>query len=144
MTILKWILILCASLLVLFGGYILYSRTVVNERVVQEISNNPEGNRAGIVMRLSLPTGKQIPVNYLLENGKVFVGADGPWWREIAATGSPVQMIIRGESLSGVARVILDDQAYVDDVFSRLRPSVPEWLPDWANGKLIEVTLDSQ
>ena len=144
MTIQKWILILSGSLLVLVGGYILYSRTVVNERVVQEIINNPEGNRAGIVMRLSLPTGKQIPVNYLRENGKVFAGADGPWWREIAATGSPVEMMIRGETLRGVATVILDDQAYVDDVFSRLRPTVPKWLPDWANGKLIEVRLDRQ
>jgi len=72
MTILKWILILCGSLLV-----------------------------------LSLPTGKQIPVNYLRENGKVFAGADGPW--------SPVQMMIRDESLSGVARVILDDQASLPD-----------------------------
>ena len=144
MTRLKWMLILFGLLLVLVGGYILYSRTVVNERVVQEITTNPEGDRAGIVMLLNLPTGKQIPVNYLRENGKVYAGADGPWWREIAVTGSPVQVMIRGESLAGVARVILDDQAYVDDVFSRLRPTVPEWLPDWANAKLIEVRLDSQ
>ena len=144
MTILKWILILFGLLLALVGGYTLYTRTAVNERVVQEITNNPEGDRAGIVMLLNLPTGKQIPVNYLRENGKVYAGADGPWWREIAPTGSPVQMMIRGESLPGVARVILDDQAYVDDVFGRLRPDVPEWLPDWANGKLIEIRLDSQ
>jgi hypothetical protein len=144
MTILKWILILFGLLLALVGGYTLYARTAVNERVVQEITNNPEGDRAGIVMLLNLPTGKQIPVNYLRENGKVYAGADGPWWREIAATGSPVQMMIRGESLPGVARVILDDQATVDDVFGRLRPNVPEWLPDWANGKLIEIRLDSQ
>jgi hypothetical protein len=144
MTILKWTLILLGLLLLLVGGYTLYTRTVVNERVVADITNNPEGDRAGIVMLLNLPTGKQIPVNYLRENGKVYAGADGSWWREIAPTGSPVQMMIRGESVPGVARVILDDQATVDDVFSRLRPTVPEWLPDWANGKLIEVRLDSQ
>jgi hypothetical protein len=144
MTILKWTLILLGLLLLLVGGYTLYTRTVVNERVVADITNNPEGDRAGIVMLLNLPTGKQIPVNYLRENGKVYAGADGSWWREIAPTGSPVQMMIRGESVAGVARVILDDQATVDDVFSRLRPTVPEWLPDWANGKLIEVRLDSQ
>jgi hypothetical protein len=144
MTILKWTLILLGLLLLLVGGYTLYARTVVNERVVADITNNPEGDRAGIVMLLNLPTGKQIPVNYLRENGKVYAGADGSWWREIAPTGSPVQMMIRGESVPGVARVILDDQATVDDVFSRLRPTVPEWLPDWANGKLIEVRLDSQ
>jgi len=39
------------------------------------------------------------------------------------------------------AVVVLDDQAYVDDVFSRLRPTVPKWLPDWLNGKLVVVTL---
>ena len=50
-------------------------------------------------------------------------------------------MIIRGLEFRGHGRVVLDDPTYVEDVFSRLRPTVPEWLPDWLNGKLVVITL---
>ena len=29
----------------------------------------------------------------------------------------------------------------IDDVFARLRPAAPEWLPDWLNGKLVVISL---
>ena len=52
-------------------------------------------------------------------------------------------MLIQGQRLTGFAKVELDDRAYIDEVFARLRPKVPSWLPDWLNGKLVVVTLDS-
>ena len=85
--------------------------------------------------------GKQIPVNYLLEGNKVFAGADGRWWHVFEGEGIPVTMLIKGQELKGHGIVILDNQPYVDDVFSRLRPAAPEWLPDWLNGKLVEITI---
>ena len=35
----------------------------------------------------------------------------------------------------------LDDPDYIKDIFSRLRPTVPKWLPDALNGKLVVITL---
>ena len=93
-------------------------------------------------MLLTLADGTMYPVNYLKEDPLVFMGIDGLWWREFRGDGAPVTMLIRGEVLSGHAKVVLDDQAYVDDIFARLRPTAPEWLPDWANGKLVVITLD--
>ena len=52
-------------------------------------------------------------------------------------------MLIQGERLSGRARVVLDDQAYVDEIFARLRLKAPNWLPAWLNGKLVVITLDA-
>lgn len=129
-------------LIVLFLVGAAYQVYIVNPRVHQELTDNPQGERAGIVMLLTLPDGKRIPVNYLREVDKVYVGADGPWWRALQSGDVSIQLEIRGEQLTGKARVILDNPVYVDDVFSRLRPTVPTWLPDWANGKLVEITLD--
>ena len=42
---------------------------------------------------------------------------------------------------TGHARTVLDDPDYTADVFSRLRPTVPGWLPSWLNAKLVVVTL---
>jgi hypothetical protein len=52
-----------------------------------------------------------------------------------------VTMLIQGEVLEGHARVNLEDPALVKDVFARLRPTVPDWLPDALNGKLVTIRL---
>ena len=49
--------------------------------------------------------------------------------------------MIKGEALTGSATVVLDDPEYTDEIFLRLRPTKPEWLPDWLNGKLIVINL---
>jgi hypothetical protein len=138
----KWLLIVVAVLVVLLGGYRLYMGLLGNPRVVEEIRTNPDGARAARAMLLGFPDGRELPVNYLWEGNRVFAGADGRWWRAFTNGGAPVTLLIRGETLRGHAVVVLDDQAYVDDVFSRLRPTVPDWLPDWLNGKLVVITLD--
>lgn len=127
-------------LLVLFGGYVLFAIFVGNPGVVKELRDNPQGERAGIVMLLTFG-GRTLPVNYLRENDTVFVGADGPWWREFRDPGAPVQVSIRGETLVGHAHVVLDDPQYTAEVFARLRPRAPAWLPDWLNGKLVVIKL---
>jgi hypothetical protein len=83
-------------------------------------------------------------VNYLREGNLVFMGIDGRWWRAFVDGDAPVQTLIRGERLRGLARVVLDDQAYVDEIFARLRPKAPSWLPAWLNGKLVVITLDTK
>jgi hypothetical protein len=93
-------------------------------------------------MLLTLQDGRMYPVNYLHEKNLVFMGIDGRWWREFLDEGQPVEMLIMGESFSGHAVTVLDDPAYTNDVFKRLRPTVPKWLPDWLNGKLVVITLD--
>jgi hypothetical protein len=138
---LKWPIIIISALVVLFLAYRFYFVTVVNPRVVEELHTEPQGTRAARVMLLSLPDGKQIPVNYLMEGNKVFAGADGRWWQVFTGEGIPVIMLIKGQELKGHGIVILDNQPYVDDVFSRLRPAAPDWLPDWLNGKLVEITI---
>ena len=138
----NWLIWVVVSLAVLIGGYLLYGQFVGNPRVVDEILEDPGGVRAGIVMLLTLPDGKRIPVHYLREGSLVFAGADGRWWRAFGGGGAPATLLIRGETLTGIAHVVLDDQDYVDDVFARLRPNVPKWLPDWLNGKLVVVQLD--
>lgn len=136
---LKWVLLVTGGLLMLLTAYYLYVSFVTNARVAEELTSNPGGERAARVMLLTLPSGKQIPVNYLREQNTVFVGADGPWWRQL--DGASVTMVIRGEKLAGRAVTILDNPGYTADVFSRLRPTAPGWLPDWLNGKLVEITL---
>ena len=112
----------------------------VNDRVAAEIRAEPNGARAAKTMILTLADGRVYPVNYLREDGYVYMGIDGRWWRAFVDTPQPVQMHIRGEDLTGNARTILDDPARKKDVFSRLRPTVPKWLPDFLNGKLVEIT----
>ncbi len=140
---LKWLMIVVTALALLIGAYLLYMTIIVNPRTVTEIQTNPQGERARIVMLMTFPDGRQIPMNYLREGNKVFAGADGRWWRAFVNGGSPVSMLIRGETVSGHAVVILDDPVHTHEIFARLRPTVPKWLPDWLNGKLVEVTLDA-
>ncbi len=143
----KWLLIATLGLLLLVVAAGLYNTRVVNPRVIDEIRNNPEGERAAIATLLTFPDGKTIPVNYLKEGNLVFLGADGPWWRDFPATeedvpGTKVELFIRGQLYTGYGKTELTDQVYIDDVFSRLRPTVPAWLPDWLNGKLIVIELE--
>ena len=72
------------------------------------------------------------------------MGIDGLWWRVFQGEGSRVQMEINDQIVTGTGVVILDDPARVDDVFSRLRPTVPDWLPRALNGKLVEITPDGE
>ena len=51
-------------LVVLALGYIVYATNVINPRVERELIENPQGERAGRVMLLTLPSGRRIPVNY--------------------------------------------------------------------------------
>ena len=142
----KWLFIVPVLLigvlaLFFFGGKVYYA-LVVNERVTKELHENPESDRAQIVMLLTFPDGKQMPVNYLREGNQVFVGADGGWWKSFRDGNVPVKVFIKGEELSGRAKTILDDPEYTRDIFTRLRPNVPKWLPDWLNAYLIVIDLD--
>jgi len=135
------VLIVLATLMLLIVGYGVYVTSIGNSGVVAELKQNPMGERAERAMLLAFPDGKTIPVNYLREDNRVYAGADGAWWRAFEGEGATVTLLIQGEALTGHATVELRDQEFIDDVFSRLRPTVPEWLPDWANGKLVIVDL---
>ncbi len=109
----------------------MYGMFVVNPNVINELRSNPQGERAGIVMLLTFPNGKRLPVNYLQEDNKVYVGADGPWWREFRGAGREVNVEIRDEKLAGHAVTVLDDLDFTQAIVQRLRPNVPKWLPAW-------------
>lgn len=137
----KIVLIVLAVVLVillLVPGIFLYFEHFGNPRIVRELTDNPDGERARKVMLLTLPSGRRIPVNYLREGDRVYAGADGRWWKELAGDGVPVTVLIRGETLRGQARAVLDDPAHTKDVFSRLRPSA---VPGF--GTLIEIRLEA-
>ena len=127
--LLKWSIVAIAVVALLYGALRLYSTFVMNPNVVEELQSNPQGERAGIVMLLTLPDGRRLPVNYIREGNTVFVGADGSWWRLFGDAGAPVTVLIRGETLTGLAQVVLDEPDYTHEVFGRLRPTVPGWLP---------------
>ena len=143
MQVLKWAAIVIVSLIVLLVGYRAVTVDATNARVAEQIRADPGGERAAKTMLLTLADGRMYPVNYLIEDNLVFMGIDGRWWREFEGDGQPVTMFIKGEEFTGHAVTKLDDPAYTADIFSRLRPTVPEWLPDWLNGKLGVITLTS-
>ena len=138
----KWFLGIVLALAVLFVGYFVYQTYVVNPRAVAELRDHPDGDRARLAGLITLPDGRTIPVNYLREADTVYVGADGAWWRQLRG-GAMVTLLIRGETLSGQANPIENDQQYTTEVFARLRPNAPAWLPDWLNGVLVVINLDS-
>lgn len=142
MTFLKWLLIVLAVLVVAFVALGFLFGPIVNPGVIEELRTDPQGERAGIVMLLTLPDGRVLPVNYRREGDQVFAGADGHWWRALREGDVPVTVTIRGETLPGRARVVFDDPEYKRDVFARLRPNVPKWLPKWLDGELVVVDLD--
>lgn len=113
----------------------------VNAAVAETLRLEPQSARAARTMLITLADGREFPVNYLRDGDLVFMGIDGRWWRAFQNAGQPVTMLIQGETLTGHARVILDDPALVEAVFARLRPTVPEWLPDALNGKLVAIRL---
>ena len=125
-----------AAILALLVGCSLYFAHVANPRVERELIADPHGERAGKVMLLTLPSGRRIPVNYLREDDRVYVGADGRWWRELVGEEKPVTLLVRGETLAGRARAVRDDPAHTRDVFARLRPNA---LPGF--GTLVEIRL---
>ncbi len=115
----------------------LYFNHVANPRIIRQLIDEPRGELAGKVMVLTLPSGRRLPVNYLREGDRVYAGADGRWWKELVGDGHPVTLLVRGETLRGTARAVLDDPAARKDVFSRLRPRA---LPGF--GTLVEVRLE--
>ena len=142
MVFLKWLLIAVAAVVLLFLAMRIYFGLVANPAVVQELKDDPQGERANIVMLLTLPSGRTLPVNYRREGNRVFAGADGRWWRSLREGDAPVSVWIRGETFEGRAHVALDDPEYKRDVFSRLRPDVPRWLPEWLDAHLVVIDLD--
>lgn len=140
MNILKWTGILIGALVVLLGAAALFFSLIVNPVMMEEIRTNPTGDEAQEAMLLTFE-GKTLPVNYLKEGDTVFMGVDGRWWRAFVGDAVPVSMLIQGETYTGLAVVVLDDPTYVEDVFSRLRPTAPDWLPAWLTGKLVVITI---
>ena len=136
----SWLALALVVLAVAFAGYRMSRVDDTNARVAAEIRAEPDGVRAAKTMIVTLQDGRVYPVNYLREDGLVYMGIDGRWWREFVDAAQPIQMHIKGEDLAGEALTILDDPVRKKDVFSRLRPTVPKWLPDWLNGKLVVIT----
>ena len=136
----RWLVLTGGAVLLLYGAFLLLTQ-LANRSVTRELRALPQGERADRVMLLTLPSGRTIPVNYLREGDVVYAGADGRWWRELRGDGAPVALETRGETLRGHARAIENDPARTHDVFARLRPTVPSWLPDWLNGVLVEIRL---
>jgi hypothetical protein len=133
----KTIVVILVGLLVVFIGYSIFSRAVMNPRVIRELHEEPDGERARKVMLLTLPSGKGIPVNYLRDGQTVYAGADFPWWRELRGDGGAVEVLIRGQMLTGHGRAVEDDSGLRASVFERLRPTAPSW-----TGTLVMVELD--
>jgi len=142
MTFLKWFLIVLAVLVAAFLVLRLVFGPIANARVMEDLASDPQGERAGIVMLLTLPGDRVLPVNYRREGDQVFAGADGRWWRALREGDVPVTVTIRGETLAGRARVVFDDPEYKRDVFARLRPNVPKWLPEWLDAHLVVIDLE--
>ncbi|MFT7651327.1 MAG: hypothetical protein ACI9UU_000429 [Candidatus Azotimanducaceae bacterium] len=141
MSKMRWTAVVLLGLIVLAVAYQVTTIGDRNAAVAQDIESNPDGDRAKRAMLLYLEDDRMFPVNYLKEGNLVFVGIDGLWWREFEGQGAPVRLLIRGEQYHGHAKTVLDDPAYKEEIFARLRPTAPEWLPDWLNGKLVVIKL---
>ncbi|MCR9094292.1 MAG: hypothetical protein NXI30_08750 [bacterium] len=136
----KWLVIAGGTLVVLAVAMpvLMYVQgRLSNPGVEDEVRNDPSGERAQKVMLLTLPSGRTIPVNFLREDGRVYAGADGWWWKELRDGPHEVTVFVQGEELFGRARAVTDQPEYRKDVFTRLRPTA---LPGF--GTLVEVLLD--
>jgi hypothetical protein len=133
----KWVVIVTVVLAVLVVAYLAFQAFVTNPRVIETLRTEPDSATARRVMLLTLPSGRAVPVNYLREGGIVYAGADGRWWRELDGKPAPVSVLIRGETLSGVATAVRNDPAHTEDVFKRLRPTSYKWI----GGVLVEIAL---
>jgi hypothetical protein len=127
-----------AALALLVLGYWIFVVQIGNPRVVRELIENPNGERAGRVMLLTLPSGRRIPVNFYREDDMVYAGADGSWWKELVGDGFPVSVLVRGETLQGTARTVLDDPVYTTQIFKKLRPNAIEGF-----GRLVEIRIEN-
>ena len=139
----KWIAVILGLLALTPSLVGVVFSLIVNPIVSKELWNNPDGKEARESMLLTFE-GRTLPVNYLKEGNIVYIGVDGRWWRAFAGRGVAVSMLIGGHTYKGVAELAADDPAYVRDVFSRLRPTTPDWLPSWLNAQLVVITLDSK
>ncbi|MBC8187864.1 MAG: hypothetical protein H8E78_06625 [Proteobacteria bacterium] len=130
-------MLILALIVLAVVGYWQYAERIANPRVVRELIEEPEGERARRVMLLDLPSGRQIPVNYIRESNIVYAAADGGWWSELTEDEHLVTVLVRGEVHTGLARAILDDPERTADVFTRLRPNAVEGF-----GTLIVIRLE--
>ena len=124
----------CGLLLV---GSAVFASSCMNARVVRELRENPQGERAQKTMVITMPSGREFPVNYLREGDTVYAGADFPWWRELRPDGGRGRVLIQGETLHGHMRAVEDDPGLRESVFARLRPNAVEW---W--GVLVVIQLE--
>ena len=132
----KFVLIAIVALLVFVAGYAIYMARIANPGVEHELREEPNGERAGRVMLIMLPDGRTLPVNYLREGETVYAAADGRWWQQLRGQGKIVELLVRGETLTGLARAIEDDPDHRSAVFDRLRPSAPKVF-----GTLVQIDL---
>ena len=133
----KWLgIILACAVALLVGSAFVYSWWM-NPRVIRELREDPQGERAQKAMLLTLPSGKALPVNYPRDGATVYAAADFPWWRELRGEGGRASVLIRGETLHGQIRVVEDDPELRESVFARLRPTAPRWM-----GTLVVIELD--
>ena len=64
----KRLLVICLTVVVVaIVSTVLYSAKVMNPRVIEELTADPNGERAKKVMLLTFPDDKTLPVNYLHE-----------------------------------------------------------------------------
>ncbi len=112
-----------------------------NKRVGEELNSAPNGEMAQKTMLITFPGGRHTPVNYLREGNTVFAGSDFNWWKSIAAEGTRLELLIRGEHLTGLAKVS-QDLDYTYEVFERLRPDAPTWASRLVGAKLVVIELD--
>jgi hypothetical protein len=124
-----------ALALLVLGGWFYWSQ-IRNPAVMQELIDDPNGERAGIVMVLNLPSGRSLPVNYWRDGDFVYAAADGRWGAELMGDPAPVTVVVRGETLQGSGRAVLDDPEYTKRVFASLRPDAVEGF-----GTLIEIRV---
>ncbi|MDJ0786779.1 MAG: hypothetical protein QNK05_08210 [Myxococcota bacterium] len=129
---------LILSALVLGTGSSCFYSWYMNPRVTRELQEDPGGERAQKVMLLVLPSGRELPVNYLREDSTVYAASDGRWWRELRGEGGRGRVFIQGEWLEGRMRAVEDDPELRESVFGRLRPTAPGFL-----GTLIVIDLDA-
>lgn len=137
----RWLSLLIITLILGTFGFAIYQQKILNPAVAEELRAEPQGPRAKRVMLMTIDDRNTLPVNYLREGDVVYVGADGPWWRDLAGDGLPVALLIQGQVYAGQAQAVVDRPAFTREIFSRLRPTVPEWVPDWLNGVLVVIKL---